>query len=222
VDGTGGTLTRRRSRHHDLDVDDERAPEMYLDWLDLAAAPGFADTSGRFGMTVLPGRRCAGRTAREQRDLERDAGTLAALGVDAFILLVEDHELIACGVSSISPVLAGHGIPVIRCPIVDQATPHETSPAPRPLSGPPHSACPVPAPGDAAAFDALVTTVTTRLEEGQTLAVSCHGGLGRTGTLAACVLKRAGLDADAAMATVRRSRPGAISHLSQEAFIRAW
>ena len=80
----------------------------------------------------------------------------------------------------------------------------------------------VPAPGDVGAFDELVRAVAVRLGDGQTLAVSCHGGLGRTGTLAACLLKRAGLDADTAMSVVRRSRPGAIDHASQEAFIRAW
>jgi protein-tyrosine phosphatase len=80
----------------------------------------------------------------------------------------------------------------------------------------------VPAPGDIAAFDDLVRAIEIRLGEGQTLAVSCHGGLGRTGTLAACLLKRAGLDAETAMTVVRRTRPGAIDHASQEAFIRAW
>ena len=203
-------------------MDDPPAPDLYLDWLDLAAAPGFADTKGRFGMTILPGRRCSGKTAKEPRDLERDAAALAALDVDAFVLLVEDHELIACGVPTFSAVLADHGIPVIRYPIIDHRTPRDRSSAPRTLSEPPHSGHVVPAPGDVGAFDELVREVEFRLGEGQTLAVSCHGGLGRTGTLAACLLKRAGLDAETAMTVVRRTRPGAIDHASQEAFIRVW
>jgi protein-tyrosine phosphatase len=203
-------------------MDDPPAPDLYLDWLDLAAAPGFADTTGRFGMTLLPGRRCAGKVTKQPRDLERDAAALAALEVDAFVLLVEDHELIACGVPSFSTVLADHGIPVIRCPIIDHRTPRDRSSAQRPLSRPPHSGHVVPAPGDIAAFDDLVRSIEARLGEGQTLAVSCKGGLGRTGMLAACLLKRAGLDPDTAMDVVRRSRPAAIDHGDQEAFIRAW
>jgi hypothetical protein len=203
-------------------MDDAPAPDLYLDWLDLAAAPALARVAGRFGMTILPGRRCSGNTAKEPRDIERDAGSLAALDVDAFVLLVEDHELIACGVPGFSTVLADHGIPVIRCPIIDHRTPRDRSDAARPLSRPPYSGHLVPAPGDVAAFDDLVQTVEARLREGQTLAVSCHGGLGRTGTLAACLLKRAGLDAETAMSVVRRSRPGAIDHASQEEFIRTW
>ena len=203
-------------------MEEARAPEMYLDWLDLGAAPALADAPGRFGMTILPGRRCSGQTAKEPRDLERDAATLAALDIDAFVLLVEDHELIRCGVPEFSTVFASHGIPVIRCPIIDHRTPRDPSSAPRPLSQPPRSAHVVPAPGDIAAFTALVREVEIRLRAGQTLGVSCHGGLGRTGTLAACLLKDAGLDAETAMAVVRRSRPGAIDHETQEAFIRAW
>jgi hypothetical protein len=198
------------------------APDLYLDWLDLAAAPGYAGVTGRFGMTILPGRRCAGQTAKDPRDLERDAASMVALGVDAFVLLVEDHELIACGVPAFSPALASHGIPVIRCPIVDHRTPNDVSPAPRPLSEPPDSGHVVPAPGDVAAFAALLREVDLRLRAGQILGVSCHGGVGRTGTLAACLLKQAGLDAETAIAVVRRDRPGAIENGLQEAFVRAW
>jgi hypothetical protein len=90
-------------------------------------------------MTILPGRRCSGATAKEPRDIELDAAALAALHVDTFVLLVEDHELIACGVPTFSTVLADHGIPVTRYPIIDHRTPHDRSSAPRPLSRPPHS-----------------------------------------------------------------------------------
>jgi protein-tyrosine phosphatase len=214
-------MTERAPRVDDSAVKTP-APDLYLDWLELAAAPGFAGTRGRFGMTILPGRRCSGQTAKEPRDIERDAVALAALDVDTFVLLVEDHELVACGVPTFSTVLAEHGIPVIRCPIIDHRTPRDRSSAPRPLSRPPHSGHVVPAPGDIAAFEDLVRNIELRLSEGQTLAVSCHGGLGRTGMLAACLLKRAGLDAETAMTVVRRSRPGAIDHPSQETFIRGW
>jgi len=198
-------------------TEDATATDLYLDWLDLAAAPAFAGVTGRFGMTLLPGRRCSGQTAKQPRDLERDAQTLAALKVDVFVLLVEDHELISCGVPTFGAVLATHGIQVIRCPIIDGQTPRDRSETLRPLSGPD-----IPAPGDAAAFTALVEEVERRLREGQTIGVSCRGGLGRTGLLAACLLKRGGLDAEMAITMVRRARRGAIENAKQAAFIRAW
>ena len=203
-----------------------QAPELYLDWLDLAAAPGFAGVDGRFGMTILPGRRCNGVTAKHPRDLARDAATLAALGVDVFVLLVEDHELTACGVPAFITTLGDHGIPVIRFPIVDHGTPNDRSTADHAPSHRPDSVGPDPDPdpdpGNIAAFAAVVREIQSRLRAGQTLGVSCHGGLGRTGMLAACLLKDAGLNADVAIAAVRRSRPGAIETVGQEAFVRDW
>src|SRR3954467_1304057 len=138
---------------------DAVAPDLYLDWLDLEAAPGFASTTGRFGMTILPGRRCSGKTAKEPRDLELDAATLASIGIDAFVLLVEDEELVACGVPAFAEVMAGHGIPVVRCPIVDHGTPVDPSTAARPLSDDGRT----PAPGDVAAFATLLRDTAARL-----------------------------------------------------------
>ena len=198
-------------------MEDLPAPDIYLDWLDLAAAPAFTGVTGRLGMTLLPGRRCPGQTAKQPRDIEQDARTLAALGVRVFVLLVEDHEMIACGVTTFSTVLADHGILVIRYPIIDSQTPRERSRAPRPLSG-----RGTPEPGDVATFTEFVEEVGRRLQQGQTIGVSCRGGLGRTGTFAACLLKWAGLDADTAIAVVRRTRPGAVENARQVAFIRAW
>ena len=185
-------------------MEDLPAPDIYLDWLDLAAAPAFTGVTGRLGMTLLPGRRCPGQTAKQPRDIEQDARTLAALGVRVFVLLVEDHEMIACGVTTFSTVLASQ-------------TPRERSRAPRPLSG-----RGTPEPGDVATFTEFVEEVGRRLQQGQTIGVSCRGGLGRTGTFAACLLKWAGLDADTAIAVVRRTRPGAVENARQVAFIRAW
>jgi protein-tyrosine phosphatase len=197
---------------------DAVAPDLYLDWLDLPAAPGFAGTTGRLGMTILPGRRCSGKTAKEPRDLELDAATLASIGIDAFILLVEDHELVECGVPAFGEVMRDHGIEVVRCPIVDHQTPVDPSSAARPLSDDGR----VPAPGDVEAFAALLRDTSIRLRAGYRLGVSCHGGVGRTGTFAACLLKEAGLDAETAIDVVRRCRRGAIETAGQEAFVRAW
>ncbi len=54
------------------------------------------------------------------------------------------------------------------------------------------------------------------------IAVHCMAGRGRTGTMIACYLTSAGMDADQAMSYVRRMRPGSIETAGQEAAVREW
>ncbi len=134
-----------------------------------------------------------------RRALEADAAQLAADGVTTFVLLVEDHELTECGVESFVEVMAFHGVETVRFPIVDQNVPT-----------------------DAPAFAALLDGVEARLKAGQAVAVSCRGGLGRTGTLAAGLLVDGGMAADVAISATRAARKGTIETDDQEAFIRRW
>jgi protein-tyrosine phosphatase len=77
-------------------------------------------------------------------------------------------------------------------------------------------------PPDAAAYRAVLADVLARIEAGQTVAIACRGGLGRTGTAVACLLVMAGLAPNDAIALTRRSRRGTIERNEQEAFVRAW
>ena len=175
---------------------------LYLDELDLRVAPRFAHfTSPPLGLTILPGKHQIGISGRHERDLELDAARLTELGVSVFVLLVEDHELIGCAVPNFVEVMHRHHITVLRCPIVDGQTPGPTS---------------------LAAFRALLAEMEARLRAGQHLAVSCRGGLGRTGLTAACLLINGGLDSRQAISLVRQVRSGAIENRLQEYFIRSW
>ena len=50
--------------------------------------------------------------------------------------------------------------------------------------------------------------------------MTCMGGLGRSGTVAACFLVTAGMQADAAIAAVRTARgPRALETIAQEDFV---
>jgi atypical dual specificity phosphatase len=55
----------------------------------------------------------------------------------------------------------------------------------------------------------LLTDLMARVERGEHLLVHCAAGIGRTGTVAACLLVRMGLAVDDALAAVRAARPGA-------------
>lgn len=196
---------------------------MYLDWLDLRVAPRFANTPGHLGMTILPGKyQPDGMSGKHQRNLELDAARLAELGVQSFVLLVEDWELLRCRVPDFVATLNRHGIEVLRCPIVDRHTPDDRSPAmPSPVS----EQTPAPwtsQPGDREAFSATLRELEQRLAKGETVAVSCRGGLGRTGLLAACLLVNGGLEPEAAIAATRAVRHGTIQNPRQETFVHAW
>jgi atypical dual specificity phosphatase len=52
--------------------------------------------------------------------------------------------------------------------------------------------------------------------------IHCHAGMGRTGTMLACVLVSRGETAPDAMRIVRDERPGSIETNDQEAVVRAW
>jgi protein-tyrosine phosphatase len=55
------------------------------------------------------------------------------------------------------------------------------------------------------------------------VAVACMGGVGRSGTVAACALLEAGMTPDAAIATVRAVRhPTAVETVAQERFVRSF
>ena len=62
----------------------------------------------------------------------------------------------------------------------------------------------------------FVAEVEHELEHGGRVAIHCLGGVGRTGTMAACCLVATGLAADEALAEVRRRRPGSVQTRSQE------
>jgi len=68
----------------------------------------------------------------------------------------------------------------------------------------------------------LVAWIRERLRGGDNVVVHCRGGLGRTGTIAACVLVARGVEPDEAMRLVRASRPGAIESEAQERFVRTF
>jgi len=175
-------------------------PPMRVDWLPRELLDD--GLPGRLGLTILPGKQGAstrypGRVY--QRDLDQDIASLAALGVRRLILLVEDAELARWSDPRIVERAALGGVDVRRHPIPDGEPPRDM--------------------GELAGILEEIRAGRASAD----VAVACMGGVGRTGTVAACALIDAGLGADAAIGTVRLVRhPQAVETSAQEAFVRAY
>jgi ADP-ribosylglycohydrolase len=173
---------------------------LWVDWVPLADLPSLAVGGGALGMTHLPGKRRRGYGPPQWRDATADARRLRDVhGCATFLLLVEDVDLEMSRAGETVRALETAGIRVIRHPVADMGVP-----------------------GDAAAFRATLDAVRARMRGGERVVVACRGGLGRTGTAAACLLVDAGLPAQDAIARVRAVRPGTIERRRQEAFVRDW
>lgn len=172
-------------------------PPLRVDWI-----PGeWLDDGrpGRLGLTFLPGKhgasvRYPGRVYR--RDLEIDLATLRSADVDVLLLLVDDAELARWGDTDIVRRASHAGITVARRPMTDGT-----------------------APASVEAMDEILDVVTEGRSRGD-VAVACMGGVGRTGTVVACALVAAGVDADQAIRIVRETRhPQAVETAEQLAFV---
>ncbi len=77
----------------------------------------------------------------------------------------------------------------------------------------------VTAPSDLEATRKVVDRILVSMSAGDTVIVHCRGGLGRSGTIAACCLVARGRSPGEAIAIVRAARPGAVEVREQEAFV---
>lgn len=154
---------------------------------------------GWLAITLAPGKKTMGTDVRWHRDLAADLDELVRLGATTLVPLLEDSELRALDIALIVEEAKLRGLQVERFPFHDGGVPKE----PR-------------------ATQQFVDQLVARVHDGARVVVHCNGGLGRAGTIAACVRLRMGLDADAAtaIASVRERRSHrAIETRAQEAFI---
>ena len=175
-------------------------PPLRIDWL----GPEHLNDGlpGRLGLTILPGKRGVsvrypGRVYR--RDLDEDFAALRIAGVGRLILLVEDAELRRWGDPEIVARGRAGGVEVLRFPTPDGRPP--------------------------ASVDEI-RSILAAVHDGRrtgSVAVACMGGVGRSGTVAACALVDAGMTAPDAIATVRSVRhPTAVETAAQERFVRSY
>lgn len=146
--------------------------------------------SGKLALTICPGRR------DRDRDLTADVETMRDFDAKCFVTLVTDDELEWAGVPELASAVRAQGIEAVRLPIPDQRAPSLE---------------------DAVA---LVRKLDALLARGENVVVACMGGLGRSGTIAACLVALSGKTAEAAIADVRAARdPRAVETREQSDFV---
>ena len=154
---------------------------------------GALATKGKLGMTLCPGRKDRGRSLDEDLDVLRQSG------VSRLLCLATDPELEWAGVTGIEKGCVKRGIQFLKLPVKDQSVP---------------------------SFDEqnlMVRWMSAALDAGQNVVLHCMGGLGRTGTVASCLLAARGLSAEDAIAAVRRARgPRAVEIADQAKFVEQY
>lgn len=147
-------------------------------WLDHGVPPRTV------GLTFAPGKHAPSLSGFTwQRDLDADLDQLVTEGAHVLVCLLEDHELPKYRIPALLDRARDKGLVVLRLPIVDVSTP-----------------------ADIAAVHDLLDAIEAHLTAGRRVVIHCMGGLGRTGTIAGCLLVRRGVPAAEALDVLVRSR----------------
>lgn len=173
--------------------------EIYADFVPVEEL----GTPGWLGMTLAPGMKADSSYGfRWERDLDTDLRILKETepGVDVLVSLMEEYEYHKFEILDLFTRDSIGGIEILRFPIKDTRVPLEEQ---------------------SEKYDALIHNIISHLKGERNVVVHCRGGLGRTGTVAACVLVALGShSADRAMEVVREARRGAIEPGEQEEYVR--
>ena len=152
---------------------------------------------GKLGLTIAPGRQDEDGKAVWNRDLTADLARLRDhYGVGRLVSLLDASERESLGIPTLLQEAEALGIATENLPIVDDELPESL-----------------------AEFSALVDRILAATEAGETVAIHCRGGTGRSGTVAAACLVRLGYSAEEAIATVQQVRAGALGVAAQREFI---
>lgn len=167
-------------------------------------AVDIAETAGRIGMTLCPGKKGPSLFGgRWERDLEADLHIVQAWGAQALVTLLEEHEFDLLHVPHFPEAIKGRAFFWYHLPIVDGRAPDQSFET---------------------AWQRIRIPLHQILNGAGRLVVHCRGGLGRAGTVAARLLIERGMTPNEALRQVRQARPGAIETREQEAYLleRQW
>ena len=148
----------------------------------------------QIGITILPGRR------DRHRLLADDIETIKDKGVSSILCLLSDNEFDQYGVNDLLEQYRQHQFTVMHSPIVDQSIPSFKQ------------------------MDTILDFLDKAIANDEKVLIHCVGGIGRSGTVAACYLStRHNMTAEDAIDIVRQSRsPRMIENQRQEDFCRRY
>ncbi|TVQ12069.1 MAG: protein phosphatase [Leptolyngbya sp. DLM2.Bin27] len=159
--------------------------------------PDHLQHPGKIGLTIAPGRQDEDSKTVWRRDLQADLNRLKQhYGVDRLVCLLGADELDDLGIATLLDDAQALELTTENLPIVDDDLPTSLE-----------------------AFNALVERILAATAAGETVAVHCRGGTGRTGTVVAACLVKLGYSAEAAIAAVQQVRSGALGVAAQRDFI---
>lgn len=154
---------------------------------------------GAIGVTFCPGKQGDSVFgAPWARDVAVDLDVIQTWGASAVVTLVEGHELITLGVPDLGERIVERGLLWHHLPITDLKAPSRD-------------------------FEEIWPAVALQLRQllagGSRVLVHCRGGLGRAGTVAACLLVELGEVPRDAVRRVRAARPHSIETAAQENYV---
>ncbi len=151
------------------------------------------------GLTIAPGKVGTINGKTHRRDLQADLEAVKEAGADVLVNLMETDEMERWQMGNYFTGAQNVGLETVHFPIRDMDIPD-----------------------DSAAVRALVEALHHHLNAGKKVVIHCLGGLGRSGTVAACLLTENGFSAREAVRLVRLFREGAIQTGAQENFVHTY
>lgn len=139
---------------------------------------------------------CPGTT---QVELKPSLEQLAAAGATAVLTLMESDEMERNHVTDLPNFCTALNLQWFHLPIEDDHAPEEEF---------------------AAAWEAAGQKIHALVDDGETIAIHCKGGSGRTGLVAAQILLERGMPLDTVIEKIRALRPNSLQVPAHQAYIK--
>lgn len=193
-------------RHNPLGMlwGDRQIDKPFWNQLDIGALrhPDDNEKDADLGAILLascPGLR--GHGIANDVDIKSDIERLVAAGAGFVLSLLEADDRVRLGVNALDKITSKAGLGYASFPIRDHDIPHSDQ---------------------TAELHHLLDELAAYIRKGQTIAIHCQAGLGRTGMIAGVLLGRFGIEGTSAIMAIRQARPGSIETEAQEDFVRGW